>query len=81
MIDHNRRVQERLLEVLSHGRAVLVLGAGSSKLVGYPVWSEFVTTLQLEFAPHLPERAENWEEAADEILQQIGRDDRTTFHD
>lgn len=52
----NHAVREELIAVLRRGRSVLLAGAGSSKLVGYPLWNEMLDQLQAGLTtPVLPD--------------------------
>jgi len=44
-----------LISLLRERRGVLIVGAGSSAIVGYPLWEELINKLRKKFAPELPE--------------------------
>ncbi|MFY9170704.1 MAG: SIR2 family protein [Candidatus Methanoculleus thermohydrogenotrophicum] len=46
-----------LISLLRERRGVLMVGAGSSAIVGYPGWRDLITSLKKKFAPDLPEPA------------------------
>lgn len=46
-----------LISLLRERRGVLMVGAGSSALVGYPPWGELINKLREKFASDLPEPA------------------------
>ncbi len=68
--------RDELLSLLREKRAVLMVGAGSSRFVGYPSWDELVSKLN-ELAPGL-RRSPNTDRAAfvEDIKQQLRRERR-----
>jgi hypothetical protein len=51
------RVKEQLIAHLGDNRAILMVGAGSSKFVDYPLWDELIEEMVREFAIPLSEDA------------------------
>ena len=72
MTNQNETAMQQLVSLLKDKRAVLMVGAGSSKFVGYPLWDELLDELRNEFAPSLqkPNGDYNRAEFADSIKQQ-----------
>jgi hypothetical protein len=53
MTNQNEVAKQQLVSLLKEKRAVLMVGAGSSKFVGYLLWDELLDELRNEFAPSL----------------------------
>lgn len=49
----NETAKRQLVSTLKSRLAVLLVGAGSSKFVGYPLWGQLVEDMRRRFAPHL----------------------------
>ncbi len=79
MPDENESAKAQLLSLLRERQAVLMVGAGSSKFAGYPLWEELVEDLRRQFAPSLRGLAEGQDPAeyANAILAQIEQDQRS----
>lgn len=50
-----RKVKEQLIAHLGNNRAILMVGAGSSKFMGYPLWDELIGEMVREFSIPLTE--------------------------
>lgn len=77
MPDQNELTKKQLASLLKDERAVLMVGAGSSKFVGYPLWDELVNEMGRKLAPSL-RRSKNVAptEYADMIKDQLKREAR-----
>lgn len=53
MPDQIDLAKQQLVALLKEKRAVLLVGAGSSKFVGFPLWSQLVQEMQQELTPQL----------------------------
>lgn len=72
MIEHNDRVQSELVSWLRQKRMVLMIGAGSSRLLGYPGWDQLLSEIHSRFTPDFPRPpGMPLEEYADEIRGHI----------
>lgn len=78
MTNQNETAMQQLVSLLKDKRAVLMVGAGSSKFVGYPLWDELLDELRNEFAPSLQKPNGDYDRAkfADSIKQQVKNDKR-----
>ncbi|MFA7155815.1 MAG: SIR2 family protein [Proteiniphilum sp.] len=64
-------VMQKLISLLRERRGVLMVGAGSSAIVGYPGWRKLANELRGKFAPELPELPEEPKPTSDEILKYL----------
>lgn len=78
MRNDNGVAKQRLVSLLKEKRAVLLVGAGSSKFVGYPLWDELLDELRKEFAASLAKPTGDYDrgEFADLIKKQAEDDNR-----
>lgn len=52
--DQNEAAKRQLVSLLEGKRAVLMVGAGSSKIAGFPLWEELLNNMKRELTPSLP---------------------------
>src|SRR2546428_14070193 len=76
-MDDDRIAQDRLLSLLRSRQAILLVGAGSSKLAGYPLWPELIEIMRHRLTPQLskPDGAD-LPSFADVIRNQLISEDR-----
>src|SRR2546428_4517907 len=76
-MDDDRIAQDRLLSLLRSRQAILLVGAGSSKLAGYPLWPELIEIMRHRLTPQLskPDGAD-LPSFADAIRNQLISEDR-----
>jgi len=74
----NEAHKSELINLISSHNALLVVGSGSSKIIGYPSWDELLEKLRNKFAPNLEKRSGRYDPAgyADLIKGQIIRENR-----
>jgi len=63
----------KLIPLLRERRGVLMVGAGSSAIIGYPPWKELANELREKVAPDLPELPEEPMPTSDDILKHLDR--------
>ena len=66
---HDNDGMHELFSLLRERRGVLMVGAGSSAIVGYPHWGRLINELRKKFAPELPELPEKPKPTPGDILR------------
>lgn len=51
--DDNEENERKLIEYICSGESLLMVGAGCSKIVGYPLWGELIKLMEEELETHL----------------------------
>ncbi len=70
MTNENASAINDLITILKQKKAILMVGAGSSKFMGYPLWEELLNELKNEFAQDLIS-TENFQEFANKIKTRV----------
>jgi len=77
MTDQNEAAKHQLVSLLKEKKAILMVGAGSSKFAGFPLWDELIRKLRNDLTPdlQLPANAD-LTVCADLIKDQVEREGR-----
>jgi hypothetical protein len=71
--ENNAKALESLIESLQAGRVVLFVGAGSSKRVGYPLWTDLIRDLRKRMQSDLDPQQGAYDEEAKDLLWEAQR--------